>query len=1706
MDFQKFVAWEKLSTLASKTDAPESSSSSSKSGSASDNQYESDYEAKSKDASLKIEPKISPLIEIPPSVRNVLDKIEMAQLERAKKEVSKKLFRILDNVNRTYERYKKDEGADPEIEKEYYRSQLWEERSRRSRFLDEITDVLDESFYKAQELQMVLESLKSLHEMLRAVEREEKVAPTDDLIEEMEGKILKSINVIDSNVQRLIKIFHPLFEEKTKPRRKSALRSGLFKTWREKIADMPQEGEPLTPERMLEDEPLTFTRTNELNSMMQEMVDSSVFNKAESVGIKYIAGMVANLIKALSLLGKQYRSLKIKSENLAALESRKQDPQIANLQRELRVTLEKKAALEMQVQNVEERCKVLLISNEMMQKELHDANEKAMVVTTKVSLTRAPSSKLLEKTSPDTEKDMKAKKDEKSSTKLHAGIKKMLSAKAEEGESTDEEQHQQKPKAEGSDSEQLQATVSEEPLALLAIKAQDSRIKHGLKKVTSPETVIAHISSQLSQKTSEEKSPEATTIGDITSLEQEPAGKWEPKVSEWKKIRASILKRPKGLTATKSPEGGTQVSEGEPVSVESGPKPTIKQDIKGSPSEVELAQLSKQPVEGAPSPGIQQGKTRMKLRFSMRDTAGKVVEAIREKKVVKFEDDKLTQRPLTAPEIQKKWDGELPDKSSSQITVAEGATESTSETQYVGQMQAQKRPIGRPKEIRGKKAVKHPSRTPAAVPQPRQAEETGDVIHGLGTKLQEIATERGGVLDAETIKSFFEELDMTYQEIMPGEVAESHDISPEEETGSYESIPGDVAESHDTSPGEVARGRPVDKLAKLFTVKRPSLPSSASEQVSRKEKQRVSITEASSGQETSSELQEFQAAILACLEDKLNKLKKSPSGSWKRSLRPQPTHPQAQQLSQAIDKKLDECILMKQKIASGLRRQKFVRSIQDKGELQVEEEKGIKVTPLSSSFDIPSVVSQDSSSSSYSLSGTEWEQEMKSWPQQRWEKEEQEEEEEEEQEQQQGEEQEQLWKDQKEPQDQQEEVSWQYEHSPILKEEEGDLAKVSYPKEAEPSQEHQLDETDRQVKESWQEGIKQEAKQPSAEKHKRVQKQKGPRWKASKSYLESDSSREFDQEKQLWYMQIQQQLQEEKQRLQEEQARLQEERQRLEEEEQYLEHWEKMFEGQREQWEREQWQREEQERLWQVQLEHWQHLQQENDKQEQFWWGQREQQQEQQCMLQEEVGRLEQECKEYLKLRGEQAEEQWRWSQLKEGYEKQQLLWQEEDVEQERKRCQWQEQRAQQEQQMEALREEQLEQERKYKQWQQEQEERQQELEHLWEKRWEQQMQLWHHQMHQQRAQVEKWQEQQNKLQERQEQIQKEEKPLAAKMKVVEGTILDQFAKQYKVSPTPKERHRSTTPQLSPIPSCEFDEDTFELETTWFPKLFSRAEEFPAPGVTEKRYWINVEAQRKNLEVLGQAVQKAGISSELYTKSKGLIKQALHSNVERLALLFRKYISFCHLQEARRSLLIQLEAAKDAKDGPKLQNLYKMVDNVDAYQKKVLEHWIVKQVIVEKKRRRCLERMIALFAQLRLSTKLQLTNPCPLLIKARESTKKEILHMPHIGPVFLKPRVYPSPLISVKKPQDFTFSAVVREPSSEQIESLWKTDITELSIPLGPKEPVSVLWSEACGFPDVPRFLELDISAIRKKPLQNIKTRIQNIPRWKISGYNFMHL
>ncbi|KAL7989675.1 hypothetical protein Chor_012341 [Crotalus horridus] len=2094
MHFQRFVAWENRPSLTSKSDDFESSSSS-KSGSVSE--YESEGFGLPKVTTTKKETMPSHPDEIPLPVKQVLDKIEVAQLERAKKEISKKLFRILENVNRAYDRYKRDDGG-----------------------------------------------------MLKKVRLQEKLLPSEEMVEKMEMDLMNFIEKIEVNVQRLIKLFQPLFTEKMRARRKSGQKYVLlFKAWRDKVAETPQEGEPLTPEQMLDDESLAFARCHDVNNMIHELGESSFFNKAEIIALKYTATMVGNLIKAFSLLVKQCRNLKLRCDSVTILESRKQDPQVVVLQRELRMALDKKAALEKQVQSAEERCMALLITNEMIQKELHDANEKTLLAGD-ITLSRPTSGKTQSKPS-EVEKNVKSKQVEKPIFPIEP--KKKLTRKGE-GEILDEKwesqgegsqaslipisEREQTPTGSIQDITIKQRRIKKDKLPRQEDKLPETSDKWKAKQppMASDEkgppmvgTFIERSSEQLNKmftshrtldtesdrgasKSSDEKpiesSPSAmkpsslteptaedisgqtfqkdkkgarhrlslkgtadkivvtmktkklvkfpptkdTPTQDIasqditplfTSVQERPEGeltqrpvttsetKKEPEsldktltqtataeeapkqlADKSKDIRekkepkrwSKLLQLPKQaekfegvrhgldvklkelardiptsdipiqdistpdtptqdtptqdlptldtlsqdtptedtfMPATSTPEIPTQDTPIQDISRgELTQRPTMTSETKewSESQDKDLTQtVAAEQIEEAPKSLADKAKdTREKketkrwskllqlpkqaekfegvkhgLDAKLKETARDILipdiptpdTPIQDTPTQDISGSELTQRPTTTSEMKEKPESQ--DKDLTQTTIAEQAEEapkqladkskdirekketkrwnkllllpkkaeklegvrhgldaklqeiardiSTSDTPtrdiptqdtpaqdipggeltekpttetkeepesqdkdliqtaIAEQTEEAPKPLAdKSKDIREKKETKRWSKL---LQLPKQAEKFEGVIHGLNLKLQEIAREKDGMIDIETIKHFFEELEQT---------------------------------SKDTAAGPVTGGRHAERPAKIFSVKKSILPPDTAEQASTaKEKRRSSRVE-----ETA--LREFQEATLACLEDKLEKLKKGPPGNGKVSVQFQPTDPHVQQLFKAIHDKVEECFLIKQKSFIRLEDDTVQHISQSMEKLEDKNGEEITKTPSSTYItptqdihvqdtptqDMPTlftptqetptqvtptrdVFSQDTSPQDIpTLVPSPPPQEIPTLitppkdiptqvlppgfqdipplvpppqetpplflppqdiptlfpqsqdipslfsPPQDMPP---------------------LVSPHKEiptlfppprdiptlvlppqdiaplvplpleipplfplpqdiptlvplppsqdipplvpplleipplvpppqdiptlvpppqvipslvpllpaqdisplvpplqdiptlfppppsqdipplvlapqdilplvppPQDipilvppQQdiptlflppqdiltlvpppleipplvsppleipplvlppqdiptlvpppqviptllpplppqdippllpppqdiptlfppppprdipplvlapqdiptlfpppppqdiltlvpphldittlvpppedittlvlppqdipilvpppqgkESFSPQDVFLPKWQEKEEDLAKTLPITKEEQSLEHVPDEGDQQVKE-----LKQEEQDKnkiiipiSEEQPKIVDKAREPSPKVS--HLKLKSLQELNIKRELWYQQLQKELLTEKERIQEEQLQLREECQRIEKDKENLAQWQGLFQKQQEEWKQKQEQHKEQEHLWQLQLEHWQRLQQQNDHYQQFWTEQREKQKEQQCRLQEEVRQLQQQYKQQVVLQGEQAKEQWCWNQLREEHRKQQEIWQKEDKEHEIKRKQWQQQQAKHEEHMETLRQAHLEQEEQYKQWQKEQQQKQQELEHIREKRWQQQLQSWQQEMQKQQAQEHRDQEQKSKVPEKQRLIQKEHKPPSPKLKVVESSVLDIFVKPCKMPPVSKEKIITTTPRLTPSSSIALKEDSSDLETTWFPKMFTKIEELPTYDITEKRYWINVEAQRKNLKLLREASQKAGISPDLYSDTKETIKQALHSNVEKLALLFRKYKSFYNLHEVR---------------------------------------------------------------------------------------------------------------------------------------------------------------------------------------------------------------
>ncbi|XP_013917267.1 PREDICTED: protein FAM186A-like [Thamnophis sirtalis] len=1911
MNFQRFVAWENLPSLTPKSDDFDSSSLNSESVS----EYESGGLTVPKVATTKKETMPNE-VEIPISVRRVLDKIDVAQLERAKKEISKKLFRILENVNRVYERYKKDDAIDPKIEKEYNTLLTWEEKNRRSHFLDEIDSVLNQNTDKLLELHLALESFKECSGMLKNVELEEELIPSEEMVQKMEVDLLKLIERIEENVLHLIKLFQPLFAEKLKaPRKPGQKYTLLFKVWRDKVADTPQEGEPLTPEQMLDDEALAFSRCHDVNNMIHELGESQFFNKAEIVALKYTATMVGNLIKAFSLLVKQCRNLKLKCDSLTLLEGRKQDPQVLVLQRELRMAMERKTALEKQVQSAEERCMALLVTNEMIQKELQDANEKASMAD-KIPLSKVTAGKTQSKASI-LEKDVKSKPAEK--PKLPTEPKKKLPRKVEE--TMDERWDSQ-----GEDSQ----------ISLLSIYGRDR----------TPTGSFLDI-----------KMKQRKTVSDKGKIKQPPKATDE----KGPPMHGTVTERSPALLDQMLTSHKTLDTESDKMV----PKSSDEKPVETSPSTMEYSSLTEPTAEDVS--GLQKDRKGARRRLSMKGTVDKVLLNVKTKKIVKFPPTKDTPTvdmpseditPLftTVQEIPEGESTQMPTMTSETKTEPETLDKTLTQTVAAEKSEeALKQLQEKSKEIREKKETKRWSKL---LQVPKQAAKSEGVRHGLDAKLQETARD----IPTQEIPSLETPIQETpTQDKLPVDTPTQD--SPTQviltlDTPSQDT-PTQVILPLDTPPQDIPPQDTPQEITRVELTHTPTTASETKEEPVSQDKDLTQTAAAKQTEEAPKQLPEKSKEIREKKETKrwgkllqVQKQAEKSEGvrhggdaklqetardmptpsiptpdtptqdiSGGELTQKPPTTSETKEESESQHKNLTQTAIIEQAEEAPKQLPEKSKDIREKKETKrwskvlpskkAEKSEGVrhgadaKLQETARDIPTPSIPTPDTPTQD--ISGGELTQKPTTTSETKEEPEFQDKDlvqtviaEEIE------EAPKQLPEKSKDIREKKETKRWKIpimvpppgeiptmvpspleistvvspplgipslvpppleipslvpppldisplvlplqdiptlvspplesptllpppppqdilplvpppqeiptlvsppqdisplvlppppkeisplvqppqvipslvptplerstlalppspqeiptlipspqviptlvppppdmpilvpppEDMPILilppkkvpilvpppqdkelftpqdipkgQEKEEDLAKALPLTKEEQSLKHVPDEGDRWVKELKQEDEEQEKSKISIpiseEQPKTVDKGKEPSPKVSHSKLKS--LQELNMTRELWYQQVQKELLTEKERMQEEQLRIQGECQQIEKAKENLVQWQGLFQKKQEEWKQKEEQHKEQEHLWQRQLEQWRRLQQQNNHYQQYWAEQREKQKEQQCRLQEEVRQLQQQYKQHVILQGEQAKEQWCWNRLKEEHRKQQEIWQEEDKEYESKRRQWQQQQAKHEGQMEALRQAHLQQEEQYKQWQKEQQRKQQELEHAWEKRCQQQLQNWQQKMQKQQEQESRDQEQKSKVPEKQRQ--KEPKPLSAKLKVVETSVLDIYVKPCKMPPVSKEKIISTTPR-TPSPSIALKEDSSELETTWFPKMFTKIEELPSYGIAEKRYWINVDAQRKNLKLLREASQRAGISPDLYNDTKETIKQALHSNVERLAMLICKYKSLYNLHEVRQSLILQLDTAREANDGARMQNLYKMVDKVDAYQKKLLDNWKVRQNVVEKQRQHCLTQMVDLFAQVHSSAQLHLSNPCLLIVKAEDSTK-ETFHMPQIGPAFLKSKVYKSPLIRVKKSQDFTVTAMVRrKPSSEQIESLWKTDITELSFPLGPKAPVSVLWPETSGFPDIPRFLELDISSVRGKPLQFMETRIQNIPRWKISGYNFKHL
>ncbi|XP_041498473.1 protein FAM186A [Microtus oregoni] len=299
------------------------------------------------------------------------------------------------------------------------------------------------------------------------------------------------------------------------------------------------------------------------------------------------------------------------------------------------------------------------------------------------------------------------------------------------------------------------------------------------------------------------------------------------------------------------------------------------------------------------------------------------------------------------------------------------------------------------------------------------------------------------------------------------------------------------------------------------------------------------------------------------------------------------------------------------------------------------------------------------------------------------------------------------------------------------------------------------------------------------------------------------------------------------------------------------------------------------------------------------------------------------------------------------------------------------------------------------------------------------------------------------------------------------------------VSPTSLSTQLSQTSQA--LPSARGQRPRLPaIDKPWIPTPASDTRKaktlgFPLPAqLPEDRYFVDVEAQRKNLVILNEAAQTSEFPPQYHTIARNLIIELLHMNTVRLGYLCRKYVAYRLIQLARNNITKRLKAIQNTGKGYEAQNLYIMLDRIDQYQKRVMRFWTDKQKELEQRRRQCLWSMMQVFSQIEKVFKLNLSQPVPLV-----SGFKQI-------PDFTKTQ---RPVLELftednKKPDIFkTFGYV-----QTQVESIWNADLSTSSYPIMEKTSLNTLWTQLGGYPDIPRLLQLDIQWTFRKALASLQS------------------
>ncbi|XP_044082317.1 protein FAM186A, partial [Neovison vison] len=291
-------------------------------------------------------------------------------------------------------------------------------------------------------------------------------------------------------------------------------------------------------------------------------------------------------------------------------------------------------------------------------------------------------------------------------------------------------------------------------------------------------------------------------------------------------------------------------------------------------------------------------------------------------------------------------------------------------------------------------------------------------------------------------------------------------------------------------------------------------------------------------------------------------------------------------------------------------------------------------------------------------------------------------------------------------------------------------------------------------------------------------------------------------------------------------------------------------------------------------------------------------------------------------------------------------------------------------------------------------------------------------------------------------------------------------------------------PKTSQISSSEWDQKTQfpPIDKSWIltsDSVTKKPKMMVPPSspqeLKEQRYFVDVEAQRKNLVLLNQATKSSGLPSQLHTTARNLIIETLHTDTVRLGYLFRKYIAYRLIQRARNNIIRRLQALQNTGKGYETQNLFILLNRIDDYQKKIMQVWTNKQKSLEQKRNQYLRKMMFLFSQLQEMYKLNLSRPIPLI-----TDKKEI-------PASAK--FVQQPFLELLIEEDRKYDTFKKLRQEDQMRAIWNADLSTSSYPIAEKTSIHSLWAQLGGYPDIPMLLQLDVQSTFRKSLASVKSQ-----------------